>query len=266
VWLKAPVVIIGLGELGQVLATGFLKMGHPVFPLNRGASVTELSTLAVEPFLIVVAVGEKDLDGILMTLPDAFKNRVLLLQNNLLRPDWQKHQILSPTILVAWLDKKPGRPSVSVLPNKVFGPYCDEVAQALNALHIETYSCPIEDMDRAMVAKNLYIHTINIAGLRVAGTVGELWKHHRALAEGIMKEILQIQCCRLGSPLDEALIIQDTLRGFAGDWNHICMGRSAPQRLANALKFADGFHLDTPILREIALEIGLSGQGSDASE
>ena len=71
-------------------------LGAEIMAIHPGFAIEHLVY-----FLIVVAVGEKDLDGILMTLPDAFKNRVLLLQNNLLRPDWQKHQILSPTILVA---------------------------------------------------------------------------------------------------------------------------------------------------------------------
>jgi len=259
--LKAPVAVVGLGELGQVLATGFLKIGHPVYPLIRGSSLADLTTLSVDPFLIIVAVGEKDLDGILMTLPETFRDRIVLLQNNLLEPDWLIHRILLPTILVAWLDKKPGRPSVSVLPNKVFGPHRELVAEALNALNIVSQSCPIEDLNRALVSKILYIHTINIAGLRVKGTVGELWHHHRALAEGVADEILQILSARLGCKLDKHQMIQDMLEGFSGDWNHLCLGRSAPQRLANALSYADRFALSTPMLRDIARQIGLLGNG-----
>ncbi len=263
--LKAPVAVVGLGELGQVLATGFLKIGHPVYPLIRGTSLADLTTLSVDPFLIIVAVGEKDLDGILMTLPETFRDRIVLLQNNLLEPDWLIHRILLPTILVAWLDKKPGRPSVSVLPNKVFGPHRELVAEALNALNIVSHACPIEDLTRALVAKNLYIHTINIAGLRVGGTVAELWHRHRSLAQGVADEILQIQTSRLGCKLDENLIIKDMLEGFSGDWNHLCMGRSAPQRLANALAFADHFQLATPILRDIAREIALPAKEAGSS-
>lgn len=259
--MKAPVVIVGLGELGQVLASGFLKIGHPVYPLNRGSSFDEFKALALDPYLVVVAVSESDLDSILSALPEAYRDRVVLLQNNLLPPDWLKHRIHLPTILVAWLDKKPGRPSVSVLPNKIFGPHREVVAQALNALKIETQSCPIEDLNRALVSKILYIHTINIAGLRVKGTVGELWHHHRALAEGVADEILQILSARLGCKLDKHQMIQDMLEGFSGDWNHLCLGRSAPQRLTNALSYADRFALSTPMLRDIARQIGLLGDG-----
>lgn len=255
--MRPSVVIVGLGELGQVLAAGFLKIGHPVYPLNRGSSFAEITSLALNPFLIIVAVGEKDLTGVLVTLPEAFKDRIILLQNNILEPDWLSHRINLPTILVAWLDKKPGRPSISVLPNKTFGPHRKVLAQALNSLHIETHACPDEELDRALVAKSLYISTINIAALRVGGTVGALWSHHRSLVEGIVDEILQIQSCRLGRKLDKDPIIQDMLDGFRGDSNHLCLGRSAPYRLANALSFADQFQLDTPIIREIATDIGL---------
>jgi ketopantoate reductase len=258
--LRAPIAVVGLGELGQVLASGFLKLGHPVYPLNRDASFSDLMALSIDPLLVVVAVGEKDLTGVLLSLPEGFKDRIVLLQNNLLEPDWVNHGVLDPTILVVWLDKKPGRPAVSVLPNKVFGPHSEVVSQSLNALGIESQVRPGEELDRALVAKNLYIHTINIAGLRVGGTVGALWNEHRPLAETIAGEILEIQFCRLGRTLDVDLMMRDMLEGFSGDLDHLCMGRSAPNRLANALAFANHYQLAVPTLRAIAHEIGLSGE------
>jgi hypothetical protein len=266
VWLKSPIVVVGLGELGQVMANGFLRIGHPVYPINRESFFADVNALALDPLLVVVAVGEKDLDGVLMTLPDALKDRVVLLQNNLLESDWVRHGIRNPTILVVWLDKKPGRPAVAVLPNKVFGPYGDQVAQALNAIEIDTHARPIHERDRALVAKNLYIHTINIAGLRVGGTVGELWNLHRLFAENIAREILLIQNCRLGQTLDMNDLMGDMLEGFSGDWNHLCTGRSAPSRLANALFFADHYQLAVPTIRAIAKELGVSGQGVGIDE
>jgi len=208
---------------------------------------------------VVVAVGEKDLDRVLRSVPEILKNRIVLLQNNLLKPDWVRHGILDPTILVVWLDKKPGRPAISVLPNKAFGPHSQLVAQSLNILDIETQSFPLEQLDRALVAKNLYIHTINIAGLRVGGTVGTLWNDHRPLVDAIACEIFEIQCCRLERTLDLSLIMADMLEGFYGDMNHLCMGRTAGNRLSNALAFADVYELAVPTLRAIAREIGLSG-------
>lgn len=260
--LRVPIAVVGLGELGQVLAAGFLKLGHPVYPLNRDASFSDLTALAVDPLLVIVAVGESDLNGVLMSLPQGLKDRIVLLQNNLLEPDWVRHGVLNPTILVAWLDKKPGRPAVSVLPNKVFGPHGQIVAQSLNILNIESQVRPIGDLDRALVAKNLYIHTINIAGLRVGGTVGALWNEHRPLAEAIAGEILEIQFCRLGRVLDVNLMMLDMLEGFSGDLDHLCMGRTAPCRLGNALAFANEYQLSVPTLRAIAHEVGLSEEAA----
>lgn len=37
--MKKPVVIIGIGEMGGVFARGFLRTGHPVFPVTRDMSL-----------------------------------------------------------------------------------------------------------------------------------------------------------------------------------------------------------------------------------
>ena len=33
--MKAPIVIIGIGELGAVIARGLLRLGHPIYPIMR---------------------------------------------------------------------------------------------------------------------------------------------------------------------------------------------------------------------------------------
>jgi len=33
--MKAPIVIIGIGELGAVIARGLLRLGHPIYPIIR---------------------------------------------------------------------------------------------------------------------------------------------------------------------------------------------------------------------------------------
>ena len=45
------------------------------------------------------------------------------------------------------------------------------------------------------------------------------------------------------------------LEAFAGDPEHRCMGRSAPARLARALKQADEAGLPVPTLRAIRKEL-----------
>ena len=46
------------------------------------------------------------------------------------------------------------------------------------------------------------------------------------------------------------------LTAFEGDPEHNCMGRSAPARLARAIRQADAAGLDVPRLREIAASQG----------
>ncbi len=33
--MNAPVVLIGVGEMGGVFARGLLRLGHPVYPVPR---------------------------------------------------------------------------------------------------------------------------------------------------------------------------------------------------------------------------------------
>ena len=134
VYQTRPIVIVGLGEIGQLLAGGFLKTGYPVYPVNRGESLNQWHSECFDPELIVLAVGEKDLPTALSAIPNRFKDRVLLLQNELLPTDWERHGIFDPTVLIVWLDKKKGRPSVSVLPNRVGGLHAPLVVNAFKAL------------------------------------------------------------------------------------------------------------------------------------
>jgi hypothetical protein len=67
---------------------------------------------------------------------------------------------------------------------------------------------------------------------------------------------------KLGQVLASGLvkIEHHLVEGFSGDLNHLCMGRSAPYGLENALAFANDYHLAVPTLRAIAYEIGLCGE------
>lgn len=246
-----PVVVIGLGEIGQLLASGFLKTGYPVYPVHRGESIHQWYTDTFDPELIVVAVGEKDLNAVMRSIPDQFKDRVLLLQNELLPSDWEEHGILEPTVLVVWLDKKKGRPSVSVLPNRVGGLHAPLVVNALAAMEIPCFSVDPLLIPQQLVIKNLYILTINLAGLVVGGTVENLWQGHRTLALEVADEVMTIQFHRLGYSLDREALMAGLLEGFEGDWQHLCTGRSAPERLRRNLVYAQKAELSVPCLERI---------------
>jgi len=100
-----------------------------------------------------------------------------------------------------------------------------------------------------LVLKNVYILTTNIAGLKTGGTVSELWRQHKELAQEIASEVIEIQTHLAGVSLDNELLIKGMLNAFDGDPDHKCMGRSAPARLKRALLIADEAGLAVPELR-----------------
>lgn len=62
---KDPVIVIGLGEMGSVFARSILKSGHPVYPASRNSSLDELAKTIPNPAMVLVAVGENDLQACL---------------------------------------------------------------------------------------------------------------------------------------------------------------------------------------------------------
>ena len=253
--MKKPIIIIGMGEMGELFARGFLKLGYPIYPVLRGMGLPALAERVPEPELVLVAVGENDLHPVLEAMPPAWRSDLGLLQNELMPRDWQQHDLPDPTVIVVWFDKKKGRPFVSVLPTPVAGPKAGLIVRALRVIDVPCWEIPRSELLYEMVRKNLYILTINIAGIRSGGTVSELWSQHRELAEGLAGEILDLQEWLAGEALPRARLMNGLLEGFDGDPNHICMGRSAPVRLQRARRLASMAGIDTPWLEAIASEL-----------
>jgi hypothetical protein len=252
--MKSPVVIIGMGEMGELFAAGFLKSGYPVYPVLRGMDPALVASEVPEPEFVLAAVGENDLAPLLDSLPETWRGRLGLLQNELLPPAWQAHGIIDPTVIVVWFDKKKGRPFVAVLPTPVCGPHASLVLDALRAVDVAAHAIPAGELLYELVRKNLYILTINIAGLVTGGTVSELWSRHRELAEKVAGEILAVQAWLARSVLPRERLMAGMLEGFAGDPQHICTGRSAPARLRRVLEHARAAGIETPILRDISAQ------------
>ena len=252
--MKQPVIIIGMGEMGELFARGFLKLGHPVYPVLRGMDLSAKASVLPEPELVIVAVGEDDLADCLATMPPVWKNRLALLQNELLPPDWKRHGVIDPTVIVVWFDKKKGRPFVNVLPTPIGGPAAALVRQSLQAIDVPCHEVPATDILDELARKNLYILVINIAGLKLhaGATVSELWADHRALAESVASEILDIQDWLSQTRLPRERLMAGLLEGFEGDPNHICTGRTAPKRLKRAIARAAGAGIQTPCLLGVA--------------
>jgi hypothetical protein len=213
--------------------------------------------------LVIVAVGEEDLDNVLKAMPEAWRRRVALLQNELLPRDWERCGIVDPTVIVVWFDKKKGRPFVSVLPTVVSGPSADLVVGALQAIDVPCYQAAADQLLFELAKKNLYILTVNIAGLPLpAGTtVGQLWSFHQAEVRSVAREILDLQDWRAETTLPRSRLMDGMLQGFAGDPDHICTGRSARKRLRRVLETARLAGISTPTLAEIEQKISALSPG-----
>jgi len=251
--MKQPIVIIGIGELAGVFARGFLRCGYPVYPITRGMDLIEESQKIPTPQLVLVMVQESELHSLLGQLPDIWRDKVGLVQNELLPSDWQIHQIKKPTVTVVWFEKKKEMDVANVLQSPSFGPYAEIISNALKAVDIPA---PILDNEQdllyELVRKTVYILTVNIAGLVNNCTVGDLWNQHQLLAREIAEEVILIQEFLTGKQLDHEKLINGMVEGIKDCPHRYCLGRSALPRLIRALNYAEDANLNTPKLLEIA--------------
>ncbi|MCJ7773391.1 MAG: hypothetical protein MUP22_09700 [Desulfobacterales bacterium] len=250
--MDKPVIIIGIGEMGGVFARGFLKSGHPVYPVNREIDYNQAAKEIPEPAFALISVAEKDLTDVLKKLPNAWKGKVGLLQNELLPHVWEKENIVNPTVMAVWFEKKRGMDVKVILPTAVYGPNAQIVKEALDKLVI---SCAVVHDEKRMlfelVKKNIYVFTINIAGLEVNGTVGELWGNHQELARQVAGEIMDIQEKLTNWKLPREELLEEVIQSFHKEPDHKCRGRAAPGRLERALSHAEMYGINTIALRGI---------------
>lgn len=250
--MKSPVVMIGVGELGGVFARGLLKCGHPVYPVTRDTDLDAMARDCPAPEAVLLTVGESDLQPTLEAVPAAWRDRLVLLQNELLPRDWEAHGIENPTVISVWFEKKPGQDFKVLISSPVYGPHADLVVASLATMGIpaRVLDSP-EQLLFELVRKNVYILTTNIAGLEAGGTVRELWNQHETLARQVADEVMDIQDWLTAQHHNREALIQGMLEAFDGDPEHNCMGRSAPGRLNRALEHADEAGLSVHKLREI---------------
>jgi len=251
--MHKSIIMIGAGEMGGVFARGILKTGHPVYPVTRDMDMELAAKQMPEPEAVLVTVAEKDIDDVLARIPEPWRDRLILLQNELLPRDWQKHEIRNVTVISVWFEKKPGQDFKVLISSPVFGPHAELVKTALNKLDIP---CHVVDSCEALifelVVKNLYILTTNITGLAINCEAGELWGKHEKLARKVASDVIDIQDWLVNKKMDRDALIEGMTKAVEGDPEHKCMGRSAPARLARALQIADEAGLAVHKLREIA--------------
>jgi len=250
--VNAPVVIIGMGELGAEFARGFLRCGYPVWPVLRGTDMEAMGATMPQPALVLVTVAETDLNPVLASLPAAWRDRVALVQNELSPAVWRRHGLEGATVAVVWFEKKPGRPLTDILFTPVYGPHAALVIDALDRLGVKTRRLVNEDeLVFELARKSLYILTLNISSLAVEGSAGEIWNQHRDLARAVALEVLVVLERRFDRPLPRAALIAAMAEGIADCPDRPARGRRAQQRLERILEEAGQAGLEVPVLGEI---------------
>lgn len=253
--MNQNIVVVGIGQLGGIFSKGILACGYPVYPITRNMSMENEANVIYDPKTVLVSVAEGDLNQTLGNIPVNWRNRLTLLQNELLPRDWQAFEIADPTIISVWFEKKKGMDSKVLLPSPVYGPNAQLIGEALEAIDIPVQLLNNEvELEYELVRKNVYIISINVAGLIVGGTVGELWQNHEDFARKVVNDVLDVQSWLVGHELDRDRLLTGMLEAFDADLDHKCMGRTAPDRLRRALGFAEQAGLEVPTLKDIAAE------------
>ena len=252
--MKPPIVIIGIGELAGVFARAFLRNGHPVYPITRNMNIAGEAENLPEPELVLVAVAEKDFHPVMETIPDRWRNKLVLLQNELLPRDWEAYDIEYPTVISVWFEKKKGMDFNAILPSPVYGTMADLIAESLEQIEIP---CKIlgskNDLIFELVLKNVFVFTINIAGLVLeeGTTTSMLWQKHQKLTLDVADNVIDLQEFVTGKTFSRDRLREGLLAGIKGDPNHKCKGRSAPGRLTRMVKLADDGGLKMQTIRDI---------------
>jgi len=252
--MMPPIVIIGIGELGGVFAKAFLRSGYPVYPVTRETSMIEAADYLPNPQLVLVAVAENDFHPVMQAIPDRWRGRLGLLQNELLPRDWEEHDIANPTVISVWFEKKKGMDYRVLLPSPVYGPNAQVVAGSLAKIEIPCKILADEDeLVFKLVLKNVFVFTINIAGLVLAEgtTTSALWQTHPKLALDVAENVIDLQEHATGRTFSHERLKKGLLAGIKGDPVHKCRGRSAWERLARAVKLADDAGLKVQTIRDI---------------
>jgi hypothetical protein len=255
--IKKPIVVLGIGELGSVFARAFLKNNYPVYPVTRKTNIQELST-QINPEFILICTGEADLQTALTQIPTKWKDRVVLMQNELLPRDWELHNFINPTVISVWFEKKQGIDSKVLISSPTYGIKAQILVKSLALIDIPAHTLTNKnELLFELVVKNLYILTTNIAGLSIeqGANVDNLRKNHQPLMRDVIKDILTLQTHLTGKTFDKLALEKSMIKAFEGDLKHKCMGRSALARLDRALQLANKFSLKMPTLQKIKASI-----------
>jgi hypothetical protein len=258
--MNPPIVIIGMGQLGNVFAGAFLSVGFPVYPILRGMRIDIAANEIPNLRFILVAVAEKDLEEVLTQIPTQWSDKVCLIQNELLPYVWKSHYIRDPTVISVWFEKKKGKTLAVLLPSPIYGPQAAFIANALERSDIPcTLLANENQLLFELVTKNVFVFTINIYGLKMDGTVADAWQKHGPMTRRIAKEIIQLQEQITGVTFSHEIIFDKIHAAIKNAPDHKCRGRSAEGRLKRVMILAQDLKVDIPEIQNIHKQMIVNG-------
>jgi hypothetical protein len=241
-----------MGQLGSVFSLGLLRRGYSVTPVHRNTSSETILTRPIAPSLCVIAVGEDDLGTVLDGWIRRYSDQWVLIQNELRPSEWERRGLPTPTIAVVWFEKKPGRDVHPLVSTPVYGPHAQAIVSALTALGIPSHVEPDrEQLLFELCLKNLYILSMNAAGLVFPSDVGTLFYDHRAYLDQICAEVLELEGAQMQRNLPTQSLCIELERIIVADPRHAAAGRSALARLSRSVRTAKRLGIRTPTLDEI---------------
>lgn len=249
--LQNPIVIIGLGQLGETFSKSWHQLGYPIVPVRRRQTLPE--AFDQKPQAVLIATGERDLPSVLATLSPGLKDRAILLQNELVPRIWAPY-LTTPTLAAIWFEKKPGITLHSLRPSVAYGPQVHLLSTAFEVLNqplqsVDTY----EHMVVELMIKNTFILATNIYGLVSPGPLKNfISPRHRTRVQQLLNEICPLQSCLTGlmCPVDRTS--HDIWEVIAKNAELVVPGRSALDRLHRTITTARQSNLFTPELDRIA--------------
>ena len=253
--MEQPIVIVGIGELAGVIARAFLRNNYPVFPVTRGMDIEAEAKNLPDPLMVLVGVAEKDFPDVMQTIPKQWKNKLVLIQNELLPKDWEKYNVRNPTIMSVWFEKKKGMDFNPIRPSPVYGPMAEIISSSLGQLEIPCNVVGSEDdLLSELVLKNVFVFTINIAGLVLAEgtTTSMLWEKDRQFALDVADDVIDLQESITGKSFSRDRLREGLVAGLKGDPRHKCKGRSAHGRLIRTIEAADAAGLKLETIRDVS--------------
>ena len=247
-------VVWGPGELGRWFGGAALRLGMRVTPITRGMNPREAMAGLDHETPILVAVGEDDLESVLAAVPDVRKSALLLLQNELFAPTWQRHHV-KPTVLVPWLLKKRGQPELVGRATRVYGAHADLVAALHRVLGVQCVT--LDDasaVHQALVEKYAFILTINALGLVHDLTLGALLELEPARVRALAAEATRLGAALSEASIDESASVSATVEGMRALATIAARGRTAPARVKRALANAHNLGIEMHELAALAAE------------